>query len=81
MLLSITGKSGTVKLNDVAVTGSDAKPVELNSPYTITVTPNAGSYIKTFTVGGNAVEGNTYKGTISADVAVTVEFAKSRYIM
>lgn len=73
---SITGKSGTVKLNDVAVTGSDAKPVELNSPYTITVTPNAGSYIKTFTVGGNAVEGNTYKGTISADVAVTVEFAK-----
>lgn len=73
---SITGKSGTVKLNDVAVTGSDAKPVELNSPYTITVTPNAGSYIKTFTVGSNAVEGNTYKGTISADVAVTVEFAK-----
>lgn len=73
---SITGKSGTVKINDVAVTGSDAKPVELNSPYTITVTPNAGSYIKTFTVGGNAVEGNTYKGTISADVAVTVEFAK-----
>lgn len=73
---SITGKSGTVKLNDVAVTGCDAKPVELNSPYTITVTPNAGSYIKTFTVGGNAVEGNTYKGTISADVAVTVEFAK-----
>lgn len=73
---SITGKSGTVKLNDVAVTGSDAKPVELNSPYTITVTPNAGSYIKTFTVGGNAVEGITYKGTISADVAVTVEFAK-----
>lgn len=73
---SIAGESGTVKLNDVAVTGSDAKPVELNSPYTITVTPNAGSYIKTFTVGGNAVEGNTYKGTISADVAVTVEFAK-----
>lgn len=73
---SITGESGTVKLNDVAVTGSDAKPVELNSPYTITVTPDADSYIKTFTVGGNAVEGNTYTGTVSDNVAVTVEFAK-----
>lgn len=73
---SIAGESGTVKLNDVAVTGSDAKPVELNSPYTITVTPDADSYIKTFTVGGNAVEGNTYKGTVSDNVAVTVVFAK-----
>lgn len=75
---TITGDSGTVKLNDVAVTGSDVKPVELNSSYTITVTPDADSYIKTFTVGGNAVEGNTYEGTISADVAVTVEFAKKQ---
>lgn len=73
---SITGESGTVKLNDATVNNNDEKPVELNSPYTITVTPDADSYIKTFTVGGNAVEGNTYKGTISADVAVTVEFAK-----
>lgn len=73
---TITGDSGTVKLNDVAVTGSDAKPVELNSPYTITVTPDADSYIKTFTVGDKAVEGNTYTGTVSADVAVTVVFDK-----
>lgn len=73
---TITGDSGTVKLNDVAVTGSDAKPVELNSPYTITVTPDADSYIKTFTVGGKPVEGNTYTGTVSADVAVTVVFDK-----
>lgn len=73
---TITGDSGTVKLNDVAVTGSDAKPVELNSPYTITVTPDADSYIKTFTVGGKPVEGNTYTGTVSDNVAVTVEFAK-----
>ena len=73
---SITGESGTVKLNDVAVTGSDVKPVELNSPYTITVTPDADSYIKTFTVGGNPVEGNTYTGTVSDNVAVTVEFDK-----
>lgn len=74
---SIAGKSGTVKLNDVAVNDNDVKSVELNSSYTITVTPEADSYIKTFTVGDEAVTGkNTYKGTISADVAVTVEFAK-----
>lgn len=74
---SITGESGTVKLNDVAVTNSEVKPVELNSSYTITVTPDADSYIKTFTVGGTPVEGkNTYTGTISADVAVTVVFDK-----
>lgn len=75
---TITGESGAVKLNDVPVTGSDAKPVELNSPYTITVTPDADSVIKTFKVDGNAVEGNTYEGTISADVVVTVEFAKKQ---
>lgn len=73
---SITGESGTVKLNDATVNNNDEKPVELNSPYTITVTPDADSYIKTFTVGGNAVEGNTYTGTVSDNVAVTVEFAK-----
>lgn len=74
---SITGNSGTVKLNDVAVTDKDEKPVELNSSYTITVTPDDDSYIKTFTVGGTPVEGkNTYIGTISADVAVTVVFDK-----
>lgn len=73
---SITGGSGTVKLNDATVNDNEEKPVELNSSYTITVTPDADSYIKTFTVGGNAVEGNTYKATISADVAVIVEFAK-----
>lgn len=73
---SITGNSGTVKLNDVAVTDKDEKPVELNSSYTITVTPDDDSYIKTFTVGGNDVEGNTYTGTVSTDVAVIVEFAK-----
>lgn len=73
---SITGGSGTVKLNDATVNNNEEKPVELNSPYTITVTPDADSYIKTFTVGGNAVEGNTYTGTVSTDVAVIVEFAK-----
>lgn len=73
---SITGGSGTVKLNDVAVTNSDVKPVELNSSYTITVTPDDDSYIKTFKVDGKAVEGNTYTANISADVAVTVEFDK-----
>ena len=73
---SITGNSGTVKLNGVDVNNSDVKPVELNSPYTITVTPDADSYIKTFTVDGKAVEGNTYTANISADVAVTVEFDK-----
>ena len=74
---SITGGSGTVKLNDVAVTNSEVKPVELNSSYTITVTPDADSYIKTFTVDDTPVEGkNTYKGTISADVTVTVVFDK-----
>lgn len=73
---SITGGSGTVKLNDVAVNDNDEKPVELNSSYTITVTPEAGSYIKTFKVGDTPVEGNTYTGTISADVAVTVVFDK-----
>lgn len=73
---SITGGSGTVKLNDATVNNNEEKPVELNSPYTITVTPDADSYIKTFTVGGNAVEGNTYTGTVSDNVAVTVEFAK-----
>lgn len=75
---SITGGSGTVKLNDATVNDNEEKPVELNSPYTITVTPDADSYIKTFTVGGNPVKGNTYKGTISTDVAVTVEFAKKQ---
>ncbi len=73
---SITGKSGTVKLNDATVNNNEEKPVELNSPYTITVTPDADSYIKTFKVGDKAVKGNTYKGTISADVAVTVVFDK-----
>lgn len=73
---SITGGSGTVKLNDATVNNNEEKPVELNSPYTITVTPDADSYIKTFTVGGNDVEGNTYTGTVSTDVAVIVEFAK-----
>lgn len=74
---SITGGSGTVKLNDATVNNNEEKPVELNSPYTITVTPDADSYIKTFKVGDTPVEGkNTYTGTISADVAVTVEFAK-----
>lgn len=73
---SITGESGTVKLNDATVNNNEEKPVELNSPYTITVTPDADSYIKTFTVDGNAVEGNTYTGTVSDNVAVTVEFAK-----
>ena len=76
--LSIAGESGTVKLNDVAVTGSDVKPVELNSSYTITLTPDADSYIKTFKVDGNVVDGNTYSANISADVAVTVEFAKKQ---
>lgn len=75
---SIAGESGTVKLNDVAVTGSDVKPVELNSSYTITVTLDADSYIKTFKVDGNVVDGNTYSANISADVAVTVEFAKKQ---
>lgn len=75
---SIAGESGTVKLNDVAVTGSDVKPVELNSSYTITLTPDADSYIKTFKVDGNVVDGNTYSANISADVAVTVEFAKKQ---
>lgn len=75
---SIAGESGTVKLNDVAVTGSDVKPVELNSSYTITVTPDADSYIKTFKVDGNVVDGNIYSANISADVAVTVEFAKKQ---
>lgn len=73
---SITGESGTVKLNDVAVNDSDEKPVELNSSYTITVIPDADSYIKTFTVDNTPVEGNTYTANISADVAVTVVFAK-----
>lgn len=73
---SITGNSGTVKLNDVAVTNSDVKSVELNSSYTIAVTPDADSYIKTFTVDGKAVEGNTYTANISANVVVTVEFDK-----
>lgn len=73
---SITGGSGTVKLNDATVNNNDEKPVELNSSYTITVTPDDASYIKTFKVGDKDVEGNTYKGTISADVAVTVEFDK-----
>lgn len=73
---SITGGSGTVKLNDVAVTNSEVKPVELNSSYTIAVTPDADSYIKTFTVDGKAVEGNTYTANISANVVVTVEFDK-----
>ena len=73
---SITGGSGTVKLNDATVNNSDEIPVELNSSYTITVTPDADSYIKTFKVDGKAVEGNTYTANISADVAVVVEFAK-----
>lgn len=73
---SITGESGTVKLNGVDVNNSDVKPVELNSPYTITVTPNADSYIKTFKVGNEDVKSNTYTGTVSDNVAVTVEFAK-----
>ena len=73
---SITGGSGTVKLNDATVNNSDEIPVELNSSYTITVTPDADSYIKTFTVDGKAVEGNTYTANISADVVVTVEFDK-----
>lgn len=73
---SITGGSGTVKLNDATVNDNEEKPVELNSSYTITVTPDADSYIKTFTVDGKAVEGNTYTANISADVAVTVEFDK-----
>lgn len=74
---SITGNSGTVKLNDATVNDNEEKPVELNSPYTITVTPEADSYIKTFTVDGTPVEGkNTYTDTISADVAVTVVFDK-----
>lgn len=62
----------------MAVTGSDVKPVELNSSYTITLTPDADSYIKTFKVDGNVVDGNTYSANISADVAVTVEFAKKQ---
>lgn len=73
---SITGGSGTVKLNDATVNNSDEIPVELNSSYTITVTPDADSYIKTFTVGGKAVEGNTYTANISDDVTVTVVFDK-----
>lgn len=74
---SITGGSGTVKLNDATVNNSDEIPVELNSSYTITVTPDADSYIKTFKVGNEDVTGKTtYKGTISADVAVTVVFDK-----
>lgn len=75
---SITGESGTVKLNDATVNNNAVNPVELNSPYTITVTPNADSYIKTFTVGGNPVEGNTYTDTVSDNVTVTVEFAKKQ---
>lgn len=74
---SITGGSGTVKLNDVAVNDNDVKSVELNSSYTITVTPDDDSYIKTFTVDDTPVEGKTtYTGTISDDVAVTVVFDK-----
>ena len=73
---SITGESGNVKLNDEAVNNDDVKSLALGSSYTITVTPDADSYIKTFTVDGKAVEGNTYTANISANVAVVVEFAK-----
>lgn len=73
---SITGESGNVKLNDEAVSNETVKSLVLGSSYTITVTPDADSYIKTFTVDGKAVEGNTYTANISANVAVVVEFAK-----
>ena len=73
---SITGESGNVKLNDEAVSNEAVKSLVLGSSYTITVTPDADSYIKTFTVDGKAVEGNTYTANISANVAVVVVFAK-----
>nr|WP_294368405.1 hypothetical protein [uncultured Ruminococcus sp.] len=73
---SITGESGNVKLNDEAVSNEAVKSLVLGSSYTITVTPDADSYTKTFTVDGKAVEGNTYTANISANIAVVVEFAK-----
>lgn len=73
---SITGESGNVKLNDETVKNEDVKSLVVGSSYTITVTPEDDSYIKTFTVDGNAVEGKTYTAKISDDVKVVVEFAK-----
>lgn len=73
---SITGESGNVKLNDETVKNEDVKSLVVGSSYTITVTPDDDSYIKTFTVDGKAKEGNTYTAKISDDVAVVVEFAK-----
>lgn len=76
---SITGDgTGTVKLNDSAVADKDEKSLVVASNLTITATPDDDSYLKTFTVNGNAVEGNEYKATVSEDVAVVVEFAKKQ---
>lgn len=75
---SITGEgTGTVSINNTNVKDTDVQPVEINSKYTITVTPADDSYVQSFKVGDEAVTGNTYNGTMpNDDVTVTVVLAK-----
>lgn len=72
---------GTIKVNNT--TTSPVSVAEGNA-YTVTLTPNKGYEVDTFTVGGTDYKAdltnNTYTGTMgSADVAVAATFKKSNY--
>lgn len=75
---SVTGEgTGTVSINGTNVGETSVQAVEIGSSYTITLTPNADSYVESFKVGDTEVTSNTYTGTMpNEDVAVTVVFAK-----
>lgn len=75
---SITGEgTGNVSINGTNVKDTDVQAVEIGKSYTITLTPDADSYVESFKVGGETVSGNTYTGTMpEEDITVTVVFAK-----
>lgn len=75
---SVTGEgTGNVSINGTNVKDTDVQAVEIGKSYTITLTPDADSYVESFKVGDETVSGNTYTGTMpEEDITVTVVFAK-----
>lgn len=73
--------NGTIKVNN---TTTSPVTVAENANYTVTLTPNTGYEVDTFTVGGtdhkSDLSSNTYTGTMgTSDVAVVATFKKSDY--
>lgn len=81
------GNNGKGKIDSetqIAGSSSTSKSLEKGSSYKITVTPNTGYEVDTFTVGGvdkkSSLTNGVYSGTnITADTTVAVTFKQSNY--